>query len=129
MLFEFKTRVRRPLPALATVALISLMGSASAQQVLLEPDQPAHLTAFGGKYGDSTFPQYYSDRNGVALELCTEKNDLAGACIFDPVILGLRFTGKSTWRRPREGVAAGRWRLGLACVRRRERCPGGVWPW
>jgi hypothetical protein len=92
MLFEFKTRVRRPLPALATVALISLMGSASAQQVLLEPDQPAHLTAFGGKYGDSTFPQYYSDRNGVALELCTEKNDIAGACIFDPVIPGNTFS-------------------------------------
>jgi hypothetical protein len=92
MLFEFKTRVRRPLPALATVALISLMGSASAQQILLEPDQPAHLTGFGGKYGDSTFAQYYSDRNGVALELCTEKNDIAGACIFDPVIPGNTFS-------------------------------------
>ena len=43
MLFELKTRVRRPLPALATVALISMMSSASAQQILLEPDQPARL--------------------------------------------------------------------------------------
>jgi hypothetical protein len=52
MLFVSKNRACTPLPALATMALISLMGSASAQQVLLEPDQPAHLTAFGGKYGE-----------------------------------------------------------------------------
>src|SRR3954451_16194388 len=46
-----------------------------------------------------------------------------------PVSVQVKFTGRSTWRCPREGVAAGRWRLGLACVRRPERCPGGVWRW
>ncbi|UEM25270.1 Ig-like domain-containing protein (plasmid) [Skermanella mucosa] len=91
-MFAPKTRALLSLPVLATMAVVSLSGPALAQQVLLEPDQPAHLTGFGGKHADSTFPRYYSDRNGIALELCTQGNDLINACIYDPVIAGNTFS-------------------------------------
>lgn len=90
MLFRFKKQARMTLPVLATAAVFSLTGAASAQ--LLEPDQVPHLDSYGGKYGDSTFPVWYSDRAGVALELCTANNDLIGACIYDPVIAGNTFS-------------------------------------
>lgn len=78
---------RHPL-ALLAVSLVALAaGSVQAQTAgPIEPDQPPHLTGFGGSFQGSAFPQWYSDRNGVGLELCTAKNDVANACVYDSPI-------------------------------------------
>src|SRR3954466_15073718 len=91
MLFDLMKRVGKPLPVMAMAVLVSM----TCQQVMaqtatgaLEPDQPPHLASFGGTIAGTTFPRWFADRNGVALELCTANNDTANACVLTPPIAG-----------------------------------------
>ena len=52
--------------------------------------QPAKsaLTGKGIEHPVNHFPTWYSDANGVSLQLCLDGDGATGPCLFDPVIPG-----------------------------------------
>ena len=61
------------------------------------------LTSVGPTSAQTNFPLYYSDSNGLALELCLTPPDIGPPCFFDPVIGGnalsaaTGFGGEAFW--------------------------------
>jgi hypothetical protein len=77
---------RRPYRPLAGGLALMMLGAVPAYAQLLEPDQQPHLLNYGPAIPNANFPQWYVDRTGLALELCTAKNDILNLCLYDPPI-------------------------------------------